>query len=160
MRFPRLTKNHKKMGLRSWRRWCNRRSGQRGKEGNQQPRQTRVKGYIRLKGSVLSKSGLSGFDEQEGAGILRQIHELHSVGRMQLAKGVEGTAVFLRIPHSPYWQGEATEGTPVNDEVWVYQKSAKRKGCFHPLAFIFFNLKFEIMLKLHGNSLILYYLHN
>ena len=68
----------------------------------------------------------------EGAGVLRRIREFHSVGSMQLAEGLEETVAFFGIPQSPYWQDEVAGGPPVDEQVWVYQKSAKRKRCFCP----------------------------
>ena len=49
---------------------------------------------------------------------------------MQLAKGVEETVAVLGIPQSPYWRKEAAGDTPMNEQVWVDQTSAKRKCCF------------------------------
>lgn len=72
------------------------------KGGEPAAKKDKGQGLHKVKGECAEQIRLSGFDEQVGAGILRQIHEFHSAGRMQLAKGVEGTAVFLRIPHSPY----------------------------------------------------------
>ena len=63
--------------------------------------------------------------------VSRRIREFHSVGSMELAKRVEETVAFLGIPQSPHWFEEAAGGTPVNEQVWVDQKSAKRK-CFCP----------------------------
>lgn len=82
------------------------------------------------KGVCWANSGLPGLGEEEGAGALRRIHEFHNVSSMQLAKGVEETVAFLGIPQSPYWREEAAGGTPVKEQVWVDQKSAKRKCCF------------------------------
>lgn len=60
------------MGLESSTRRHNRRTGQRRKEGDQKPRQSRVKDDKKVEEECAEQIEASGFDEHEGASILRQ----------------------------------------------------------------------------------------
>lgn len=84
------------MGFESWRRRHNRKDvGEEKRTRSQASQGSRA--AERLKRRVLSKPR-SGFDEQEVAGVLRQILPCHNGGRTQLEKGAEGIVPFPGIP--------------------------------------------------------------
>lgn len=114
------------------------------KGGAPEPSSSSVKGYVTVEKERAEHSGLPGLGEEEGAGVLRRIHECHSVGSMQLAKGVEEIVAFLGIPQSPHWREEAAGGTPVCEWAGVGRPEVCQEEMLLSLGFIplYLNLKY------------------